>query len=373
MPPASKPETHIPDSAYVFLIESVIFCLLLLGVLNMDGMPVLPTLVMLGLLLCTINIGCGILGVKTGVVVNPHVLAGNGASIVLSFIQVALQHAFGLVGNLALFLVTLASDTGDAADAYFAIFFRAKISEPDMWYLSRSAGIVLLGISLALFCLLIACFGSIRGSIPAINQRRAHFMGYFNSFIFLNIAWQFVMKAANVRVCQREYPCALSSFTEDPSIDVAMHIQVGVAVGCVFAADFLSELAFGKMLSREHGRTSGFGGFFFLFVYVAARASMLIGIMVFYILVPEDGADDLFPTWFNILLPIVYGCGFAAESVAGVTEAIAVHRSRASIHMDREEDNKMSQSSNFSMPSVFLGTAQRKTILRSQKVLKKVQ
>lgn len=343
----------------------------------MDGLPVLPTLVMVGLLVCTCNIGIGVLGVKTGVVVNPHVLAGNGASIVLSFIQVALQHAFGLVANFALFAITLSTDTGDAANSYFSIFFRAKISEPDMWYLNRSAAIVLLGISIALFCLCIACFGSIRRSIPAINQRRAHFMGYFNSFIFLNIALQFVMKAANVRVCQREYPCALASFTEDPSVDVGMHVQVGVAVCCIFAADFLSELAYGKMLARDHGEHVRFGGFFFLFLYVVARVSMLIAIIIFYVILPDDSAENLFPTWFNVLLPVIYGCAFAAESVAGVSEAIAVHKARSRAHIETDEKDEFllpqSQTSRYSMPSVFFGTPQKKTILRSHRVLKKVQ
>ena len=125
-----------------------------------------------------------------------------------------------------------------------------------------------------------------------------------------------------------------------------MHIQVGVAVGCVFAADFLSELAFGKMLSRERPHIS--------FGFLSARRRQGKHAHRHHGLLHSsagDGADDLFPTWFNILLPIIYGSRLRLNPWLASLK-LSPYRSRA-IHMDGEEDNKMSQSSNFSMPSVF--------------------
>lgn len=371
---AQSDPTHVPDSAYVFLAESIIFLLLLIGALNADGMPILPVVVMTGLLLCVGSLGVALLGVKLGVSNNKNVLWGNGASIVLSGLQVGLQHGFGLVANFFLFVLTLASDGSDSANAYFSIFFRANITQPDLWYLSRSAAVVMLGIALALMCLILATFSIIRQSIPGKTLRRAHFMGYVNSFVFLNISIQFVMKSANIRVCQKETPCTLSSFTEDPAVDWPMHVQVGLVLGVLLVVDFFSEMAYGKMLARDMPTPSGVGGYLFLFLFVVCRMSMLGSIVIFYVIIPDDNATDLFPAWFNWALPIGYAACVLIELVTGITEALAVHKRNTSSSQSSQPIDEIlrNQKSRFA-PTVLFGTSQRKTLLRSERVAKKVQ
>ena len=94
--------THIPESTYVFLLESWIFSCLTLGTLVADGLPVLPLVIFVGLAVCLLSMTLAMVAIRVGFVRNFNFPLGDAPSIVLSLLQVGFEHAFGLCANFAI-------------------------------------------------------------------------------------------------------------------------------------------------------------------------------------------------------------------------------------------------------------------------------
>lgn len=313
------------DSAYVYIIEIWIFALLLLGVLVMDGWPVLPTVVTVGLLVCVLCMSIGLLGITVGFVNNKSFILGDASSIVLSMMQVSMEHAFGLIANFAVFFVAVTSSSNEAADAYFAILFRANVEEPDLWYLTRTAIIILLALQVVLLFLLLACFGILRRCIPGIDQKRAHFMGFIHSFILFNVAVEYMMRASNVRVCQKLYPCDLSTFTQDPNIDFMQHFNLVLILVGFAVLDMICEICYGRM---RLDKTPYSIAIVLIIAYSICRFIMLGAVCINYFLIqsPDDVNDDIFALWFRLLIICGYGLAIIFELTVGAAEAHNVHK-----------------------------------------------
>lgn len=359
--------THVADSAYVYLIESYIFVFLVLGVLTSNNMPIVPTVIFVGLLACLLSMSVGLLGVRLGVVNNTNFALGDPPSMVLSFMQASLEHAFGLVSNFGILLLMLLSDEdSDAGEAYFSILFRADIKQPDLWYLSRAAVIGMLAISMVVLGLLLATFASLRQSIPHKNKKRAHFLGYLNSLVFFNITLQFVMQASNRRICQKKYPCYLQDFVEDPLFDANEHVPVVIVFVSLAICDTVSEIFFGTMRHADGLDIPS------LLVYIVMRLIFLVAIFVYYLFLPDDGAGDIFPLWFAVILTVGYTIAVVLEMICGIAEGGAVQRKPTTDNgLSTHSPKTPSRKSLFKMP-VWMGTPQTSIRLRRSLTSKKI-
>lgn len=316
----SNPSTEtLPESAYVYLIELFIFLTLAIGVFTSDGLPVLPTAVLVAFGVSLLSMIVALLGVRLGYINRGLTLGQHPPAVVLNLLQAALHHSFAALLNFAVVSALVFSYDGDFADHYFKVLFRSSVTQTELWYLSRAGIIFQIALVFVLAGLLLAAFSIIRRQIKLKRQMRAHFVGLVNAYIFMNIALMYLMQTSVNRLCEGlAQDCQLSQFVEQDSIDVIAHLPVVIVFGGVFVLDMLAEFGFSGL------NMVGVG----LLFYVLPRLAMTAAVVILYFLLPEGNVLDVFPFWFRLMHSAVYGLAVLWEFVSGVSDVAQARRLR---------------------------------------------